>query len=103
MTYVSGAHLVRRVGGTFQDASAAGGAAERGGARLQRRHGGTEPGLRQLGSAARSREGSRGRRLEVIFIGAGLGIFWEVNLMNPRFLSNNSEIGFHSMVKLEEF
>jgi hypothetical protein len=44
-----------------------------------------------------------GRRLEVIFIGAGLGIFWEVNLMNPRFLSNNSEIGFHSMVKLEEF
>lgn len=32
-----------------------------------------------------------------------LGIFWEVILMNPRFLSNNREIGFHSMVKLEEF
>lgn len=48
-----GAHLDRRVGGTLQDASAPGGAAECGGARLQGRDGGAQPGLRKLGSAAR--------------------------------------------------
>jgi len=84
VTYVSGAHLVRRVGGTFQDASAAGGAAERGGARLQRRHGGTEPGLRQLGSAARSREGSRGEAVGGDFHRCWAGDFLGGELDEPK-------------------